>query len=528
MRHFSTFVRVSIVVLLLSSCTKKDKEPQGPDTSPPYVKAVISLDTTEILVSSNEVLNMELATDTLNYLITSYETLDVHIVNIDPMIKNCILGTEPQESTFYEIDIKNIKDVSGNTMKDTTITFHGIGVMPDSFPPILQITYPGDGDTLYGFEYFSLNASDNTAVKKVYFYLGDSLIAEDKYKPYYCILDVRNLTEGGIYSIWASAVDYSANVGYSETLDVFIGFHPPFPYVVIDIIVTDKIPYRADITEDGTKHISVHNHKWTQPDIDDLVILNTATNSIEKTIHTFSGSSYYLDVFENDLVYFTSGSSFWVYDIFLGELIDTVDVGDEPQGIVRSNDEKLYIARNFKQDILVYSTQQSSILDSIPLSGCPTALAIDTVHKELYVCYGNQVTVIDAEGDSVITSISISGNAFEIVFSPNCDRAYVSELTNSIIGVIETSSHTLLDELSFSELTHPKGMAVTSDGNYLFVTGAYDKVLVINTFDYNVEWILNVGPMPYSAVITPFNDKVYVTCLGDERPNTSTIYCIGY
>ncbi|MCK4575771.1 hypothetical protein KAU34_05150 [candidate division WOR-3 bacterium] len=513
----------TFVVILLFGCSKKEK-PLTPDTTPPGVKSVVSFDTTKVLISFDESVKTETAVDTMNYMITSYETLDVHLVDIDPMKINCILQTEPQESTFYELSIKNIKDMSGNVMKDTSFTFFGIGVPVDSFPPNIWIIEPCEGDTLYGFEYFSVNTSDNTGIKKVSFFINDSLLAIDKDFPYYSILDVRNLTEGDIYKIYALAEDYSANVGHSGSLDVFIGYHPPFPYVVLDAIYTGKIPYRADKTEDGTKIFFVQIHNWSQPPIDDLVMFSTETNSIEKMIHFTTGGSYFLDVFENSWVYFTTGNSFSIYDILLEQIIETVAVGGTPQGIVRSNNEKLYIARNSKEDILVYSLQQNSVIDSIPVPGEPVALAIDTNNNELYACLNseNLITVIDTEIDTVITNISISGYPFEVIFSPVYDRAYVTELDNSLIGVIETFTHTLLDEISPFGLINPKGMAITDDGEYLFITGMNDKVFVINTFDYSIEWSFELGMYPWSIVYIPLYDRMYVVCMGDTR-----IYCIG-
>ena len=518
MKYSSIFRKAFLVFLILISCTKTQK-PQGPDTSAPYVKIVISLDTTKVLVSFNEELNPDYATDTLNYLITSYETLDVHIVNIDPMIKNCILGTEPQESTFYEIDIKNIKDVSGNEMKDTTITFHGVGVMPDSFAPTVRIEIPGEGDTLYGFELFWVDAHDNTGVKTVSFFINDSFIEEDKYIPYFCYLDVRGLQEGEVYTIYASAMDYSANVGYSESLNVFIGFHPPFPYVIIDTVYTTKTPFRGDITDDGTKYFFVQ----TDTSGNDLVIVNTVTNSVERTMRLYTGASYFLDVFKNSWVYFTSGNSFVIFDISLDQVVGTVNIGGDARGIVRSNNEKLYIARHSEQDVVVYSTQDYSIIDSIPVPGSPTALAIDTVHNEVYACLFDEylIAVIDIEGDTSITNISVSGNPFGVVFSPNCDRAYVSELDNNAVGVIETSNHTVLDEVYPFGLRHPKGIAVADNGDYLFVGSEYE-VLVLNTFDYSIEWDLKLGLYPYSIVFTPSYERVYIVCMN------AMIFCIGY
>lgn len=525
MRRYLLFKLIVLVLILLLSCTKKDK-PVAPDTTPPTITAVVSIDTTKVLVSFSESVKPEMATDTLNYFIQSYETLDVHLVEIDPMKKNCILITEPQESTFYDITISQIEDLSGNQMVDTSLSFQGVGVQVDSFRPSVHITDPQEGDTLYGFEYIVATAGDNMAVKKVSFFFNDSFISEDWQFPYYMIFDVRNFPEGEVFSIYATAEDYSANIGYSESLDVFIGYHPPFPYVIIDTIYADKTPYRVDATDDGTGVFFIQNHKYYQPEIDDLSLINVQSNAIERTTHFTTGAAFYLDVFENTMVYFTTGHSFSIYDILLDQIIETVDLGTTATGIRRVED-KLYIARNPSEDIIIYSLQSNSIIDSIPLSGSPTSLAVDTVHNELYVSLYSQdmIAVIDTDGDSVITNISLSGSPWEIIFSPDYSRAFISEINTSEIGVIETSSHTVLNEVSVQGLTNPKGMTLSDDGIYLYVTGMSNEVLVVNTTDFSVEWSFQVGMTPYSIVYTSTFRRVYVSCLGNE--SYSGIFCIG-
>jgi YVTN family beta-propeller protein len=518
MRKYSLLNSMVLIVILLFGCTKK-KSPDGPDTTPPTVAGVVSLDTTKVLVSFSESVKSEMAMDTLNYFIQSYETLNVHLVEIDPMKKNCILITEPQESTLYDITIAQIEDLSGNKMVDTSLTFQGMGVQVDSLKPSVSITEPMEGDTLYGFEYIVATAGDNQAVKKVSIYIDDSLICEDWHFPFYTLLDVRGLPEGEFLPLYATAEDFSANIGHSETLDVFIGYHPPYPYVILDTINTNRTPFMGDMTEDGTKVFFVQTDTGGK----DLTMINTVTNTVERNEPIFTGPSYYLDVYGNEYVFFTTGSSFSIYDIFLDQTIETVNVDGDPTGIVCSSGEKLYIARNSMQDVLVYSIQLNSIIDTIPVSGDPRGMAIDTLHGALYVCLYDQnlISVIDVGTDTVSTNVSLSGKPFEIAFSPDFDRAYVTELDNGAFGVIETASHTLINEVYPPNCVFPKGIAVTNGGDYLFLGSSYE-ILVLNTFDYTVEWKIDVGLYPWSIVYSPLFNRVYAVCMGGHA-----VFCIG-
>lgn len=506
-------------------CAKRDK-PIGPDTTPPEVRTVFSFDTTRVLVEFSEAVDAASALNSLNYIIESYETLAVRDAHIDPMRKRCVLATAPQESVPYDITIRNIPDVSGNVLQDTTITFLGIGMAVDSIAPTVTIYDPSSGDTMYGFEYFSVNASDNFAVKTVTFYVNGCSVGVDTDFPFYSVIDVRALPEGCFASLWASAEDFGANIGYSETLEVFIGYHPDFPYVVIDTIETDAYPAKIDVTEDGSRVFYARLPSYPYTTTSCLMVIYTDTNTDEVMVSLDPPLPiYYLDVYGDGFVYFTHGTSFSVFDIALQQVVSTTDIGGAAQGIVRAPGERLYIARRSTNEILAYSLQSNSFTDSISVCGEPTALGIDPAHGELYVALNDtgMVAIIDTESGSVIDTILLSGEVFEIQFSPDFSTAYFSEIFEHTIAVVQTTTHTVLNEISPSGLTHPKGMAVSDDGAYLFVTSMTNRLYVYSTVDYSTVWTFNIGHTPYGTALTPSNDRIYVTCSGSYE-----VYCIGY
>ncbi len=524
----TVFSRAALFLFLVTGmigCAKKEKA-VGPDTVPPEVRTVFSFDTTRVLVEFTEAVDSASASDTLNYEIESYEMLAVHHVDVDPMGKRCVLMTAHQESTSYHIAFKNIEDISGNSLKDTVVSFLGIGMAVDSIIPTLTIYDPSSGDTMYGFEYFSVNASDNFAVKTVRFFLNDSLAGEDGDFPFYAIIDVRSLPEGSTASLYAAAEDFGANIGYSETLDVFIGHHPDFPYVVIDTLETAIYPEHIDVTEDGSKVFYARLPSYPYTTTSCLMVIYTDTNTDEVMVSLDPPLPiYYLDVYGDDFVYFTHGTSFSIFDIGLQQVVSTTDIGGAAQGIARGAGEKLYIARRSTQEIMVYSLQSNSFIDSTSVAGEPTALMVDPVHGELYVALidTGMVAIIDTQTDSLIDTIFLSGEAFEVQFSPDYSRAYISEIFDHSIAVVQTATHAVIDEISPSGLNRPKGMAISNDGMYLFVTSLTNRLYVYSTLDYSTVWDFDIGHMPYGVVLTPLNDKLYVTC-----SSSAEVYCIGY
>jgi DNA-binding beta-propeller fold protein YncE len=519
MKQFLSFV---LAVFLLLSCSK-DRTELGPDTSLPFVESVVSYDTTRVFVSFSEPVNPVSATDSLNFRITSYETLIINHIDICPSHDKCILITTAQESIYYDISITNIEDASGNGMRDTVLSFIGTGLEMDTTSPVVNVFFPYDGDTLYGYVYVAANSNDNIATKSVSFYLNDSLLDTDFSFPYYCLLDCRPLNEGGQYKLSVVGEDYGRNYGYSDTIEVVMGFHPPFPYVILDTIFTtsDMKPLFLDLTDDGSTLICNQVPKgWGNIVPSEVVSINTETNSIENIEQVWPISPInHIDVVGNNTVYLTCGTSAWIYDISLQKVTELVGVGGSPQGIVRTPDDKLYISRLSKQDVVVFSLVTNSILDSIPVSGDPGAVAFDSIHNEIYVCLNtmNMIEIIDGNTDMIVDSILLSDIPWEISFSPNCDRAYVSIKNSNLIGVIEAPGHVLLNELSISGMQFPKGIAVTPDGNFIYVTSAFTELFVVNTTTFDIEWQFELGDFPYDCRFDYTDQAVYVTCEGDAR-----------
>ena len=516
------FFLLLVVVCLLWGCPK-DRSAVEPDSAPTFIESVVSYDTTRIFVSFNEPVNPVTATDSLNYRITSYETLVINHVDICPSHDKCILITTAQELIYYDISVANIEDENGNSMRDTIISFLGTGLEMDTTSPVVNVFFPNEGDTLYGFVYVAANSNDNIATKSISFYLNDSLLGEDNTFPYYHVLDCRGFTEGATYGLSAVGEDYGRNFGYSDTISVVMGFHPPFPYVILDTIYTtsDMKPLFLDITDNGTALICTQVPKgWGNIVPSEVVSINTATNSIENIEQVWPISPInHLDVVGNNTVYLTSGTSVWMYDIQLQQVSEVVEVGGAPQGIVLVGNDKLYVSRLSKQDVLVYSTATSTIIDSIPVSGDPGGIALDSIRNEIYVCLNtlNKIEIIDVNSDMVVDSILLSGVPWEVSFSPGCDRAYVSEKNSSLIGVIDAATHTVLDELTISGMQYPKGIAVTADGNYVYITSAFTELFVMNALTYEVEWQFELGDFPYDCRFNYLDNTIYVTCEADAR-----------
>jgi subtilisin family serine protease len=124
-------------------------------------------------------------------------------------------------------------DTSLNTAKSPTITVNvsnTVPTPPDNTPPTANITSPSDGSTVSGYVNIVASATDNVAVKYVYFYIDGSWKRTDSSAPYTYYWNSASVSNGN-HNIYVRAVDTSNNVGTSPdvTVNVFntIDTQPP-------------------------------------------------------------------------------------------------------------------------------------------------------------------------------------------------------------------------------------------------------------------------------------------------------------
>ncbi len=102
---------------------------------------------------------------------------------------------------------------------------------PNTTPTLVSLTGPADGSTLSGNVTLSATVANNPAVTAVSFYINGTSPsgATDNYSPYTYNWDTRAYADSSWYSIFAFAVDASADEYFSDTISVFVmnGSNPP-------------------------------------------------------------------------------------------------------------------------------------------------------------------------------------------------------------------------------------------------------------------------------------------------------------
>lgn len=110
-------------------------------------------------------------------------------------------------------------------LSDTNCTPTGFGenceATADTTPPTVSVTSPANNSDISGTFSIQANASDDTGVTKVEFYINDTLLGTDTQSPYSFGLDTTQYTNGD-YTISARAFDAEGNNSRSNYVSVSI------------------------------------------------------------------------------------------------------------------------------------------------------------------------------------------------------------------------------------------------------------------------------------------------------------------
>lgn len=97
----------------------------------------------------------------------------------------------------------------------------------DDDVPQVEITFPNDGSVVSGTVEITADATDDSVVVSVEFYIDDSLVSTDTLAPYAHSWSTGGLVDSSTHTIYAKAYDDEDNEGVSPTISVMVynGFY---------------------------------------------------------------------------------------------------------------------------------------------------------------------------------------------------------------------------------------------------------------------------------------------------------------
>ena len=246
------------------------------------------------------------------------------------------------------------------------------------------------------------------------------------------------------------------------------------------------------------------------------------------------------------------------------ELVETIEVGERPRGIVLSKDGKfLYICASDDDRIEVLDLASKRVVHNLPSGPDPELMSMNADGSLLFVANedDNMVTVIDIKQRSKVFEIPvgiepegiglspdgkwlvstsettnmahfIDTETLKIVdnvlvdarprvaqYTPDGKEVWVSSEIGGTVSVIDAETREIKHKISFDisglkpESIQPVGIIISSNGsNKAYVAlGPSARIAIVNTTTFEVEKYLLVGPRVWNLAFSPDQKRIFTT-----------------
>jgi DNA-binding beta-propeller fold protein YncE len=169
-------------------------------------------------------------------------------------------------------------------------------------------------------------------------------------------------------------------------------------------------------------------------------------------------------------------------------------------------------------------------LKVIPLHGKkPDAIVYDVDTKQVFVCNGGILAVIDAATGELKTDVKVGGSLEEMAFDGH-GRLFVNAEDQSVIHVVDTHALKLIDTWPLAPGEGPTGLAIDREHHRLFSACGNGKFIVLDSDTGSLVATLPIGEDPDGAVFEPATGRAFASSRGgtlavvqEESPNKFSV-----
>ncbi len=183
----------------------------------------------------------------------------------------------------------------------------------------------------------------------------------------------------------------------------------------------------------------------------------------------------------------------------------------------------VYVLGQNADQVAVVNATTNTLYTTVAVGTSPYAIAVLPNGTSAYVTNFNSsiqqsngtysdgiVSVINANSNTVTTTVTAGINPAGVAVNPAGTLAYVANNGGANVSVINTNSNAVTATIAVG--SGPKGIAVSPSGNLVFVANNNDNtVSVINAANNTVTATLNVGDGPVDVAFNPAGTYAYVT-----------------
>jgi YVTN family beta-propeller protein len=167
--------------------------------------------------------------------------------------------------------------------------------------------------------------------------------------------------------------------------------------------------------------------------------------------------------------------------------------------------------------IYALDTQNGSVRTAVDSIGGLTGICALRNSPFIYVTswVNYSVMAIRASDDSIVATARLgSSRMTDVAPAVDDSRIYAASCSfGGCIGVLRTSDNTMEDTINLGTL--PTHLAVSPDGQYLYISTQSDDVMVMRLLDNVITASIPVGHVPEGLTVSPNGQYVYVANNGD-------------
>ncbi len=197
-----------------------------------------------------------------------------------------------------------------------------------------------------------------------------------------------------------------------------------------------------------------------------------------------------------------------ILDPVARKAIGSIPVGDEPEGVALSPDERfLYVTVEGEDKVAVIDVAARRVIARVPVGGRPRSIAFSPDGARAYVTDELQgaVTEMDARAHKVLRTFALPGQGARpmgVVVSPDGAKVYVTTGRGGTLVAIDAASGAPAPPLAVGQ--RPWGVAISADGRRLYTAnGPSDDMTIVDAATMKVIGKMRLGERPWGVIAAP-------------------------
>jgi len=202
-----------------------------------------------------------------------------------------------------------------------------------------------------------------------------------------------------------------------------------------------------------------------------------------------------------------------VIDLVAGRRVRLLPAGTDPEQFDLSKDERRLIVSNEDAGLAsIVDTESGAKIAQIAVGPEPEGVRTAPDGRFALVTSeaGDMVTAVALANYRAAGSLKVGHRPRDVVFAPGGNTAYVSCESGGTVAAIGTEPLRLLRTITLPEGMLPMGLALSADGQKLYVaTGRGKDAVAIDTTSGRVAGSVRVGARPWGIGLSPDGTRFY-------------------